>query len=85
MVTNDTVVTMKTSRVSVPAGEFKAKCLALLDQVEMRGQSFIVTKRGRPVAQVMPLPSTTPRSLRGSLVHESDLLAPIHVKWGASR
>ncbi|MBM3270288.1 MAG: type II toxin-antitoxin system Phd/YefM family antitoxin [Candidatus Sericytochromatia bacterium] len=39
---------------TIPAGEFKAKCLALLDEVATSGQVLIVTKRGKPVARVLP-------------------------------
>ncbi len=83
MVISRTLVTMKSKRTTVPAGEFKAKCLALLDQVETRGHSFVVTKRGRAVAQVVPLSSNAPRSLRGSVLFEDDLLSPIDVEWEA--
>lgn len=38
----------------VTATEFKAKCLALLDQVEQTGVPQTITKRGRPVAEVRP-------------------------------
>lgn len=38
----------------VRATEFKAKCLALLDQVEQQNESITVTKRGRPVAILSP-------------------------------
>lgn len=34
------------------AGEFKAKCLAILDEVNETGEPVIVTKRGKPVARV---------------------------------
>lgn len=40
---------------AVPASTFKAKCLALLDQVAERKTTFVVTKRGRPVARVVPI------------------------------
>lgn len=89
------LVTMKGSRkrkpkeepaadVPVAAGEFKAKCLALFDEVERRRRTFVVTKRGRPVARVVPLPRPASSTLRGSLVHEEDLLAPVDVEWDAS-
>ncbi len=45
---------MRTSR-TIPAGEFKAKCLAILDEVGQSGGEVIVTKRGKPVAKVVPL------------------------------
>ena len=37
---------------SIAAGEFKAKCLAILDEVNATGEPVIVTKRGKPVARV---------------------------------
>jgi prevent-host-death family protein len=50
--------------ITVPVTEFKAKCLRLLDDVEKKGDRIIITKRGRPVAQVGPTPATIP-PLRG--------------------
>ncbi|HWD60020.1 MAG TPA: type II toxin-antitoxin system prevent-host-death family antitoxin [Stellaceae bacterium] len=45
---------------TISATEFKAKCLELLDQVA-RGElpRLIVTKRGNPVAMLVPLPAAT--------------------------
>lgn len=83
MVMPDRLVTMKAKDRVVPAGEFKAKCLALFDEVETRGRSFVVTKRGRAVARVVPLAAAKPSSLLGSVLHEEDLLEPIHVEWDA--
>ena len=84
MVTNSKLMTMKKPNDKpVPAGVFKAKCLALLDEVETRRHSFVVTKRGRPVARIVPLPVDSPSSLHGSLLYEEGLLTPIDVKWGA--
>lgn len=77
MVTNDILVTMKRNERTVPAAEFKAKCLALFDAVETQGHVFVITKRGRPVARVIPLTSHEASSLRGSLLYEEDLMAPI--------
>lgn len=39
---------------TIAAGEFKAKCLQLMDEVNEKGLTLIVTKRGKPVAQVAP-------------------------------
>ncbi len=44
---------MKVTTVSVT--EFKAKCLALVDQMDKEGGSVTVTKRGRPVAVLSPV------------------------------
>jgi prevent-host-death family protein len=85
MVMYDTIVTMKHRTTSVAAGEFKAKCLALLDEVAEGRRSFVVTKRGRPVARVVPMSQGALASLNGSLVFEEDLLSPIDVPWDAAQ
>jgi prevent-host-death family protein len=40
--------------MKVPAAEFKAKCLALIDRVRDRGEAITITKRGRVVARLVP-------------------------------
>ena len=69
----------------IAAGEFKAKCLALLDEVAITGRELIVTKRGRPVAKLVPLKKTEGASLLGSIVWEGDILAPIAEDWDAAK
>jgi len=51
--------------LTLPVTEFKAKCLHLLDQVARQGDSLVITKRGRPVARVVPV-SSAAKPLRGS-------------------
>lgn len=65
----------------VTATEFKAKCLALLDEVAEKKESLVVTKRGRPIARVVP--AEEPRSLIGSVTyHISDEeLVNFSVDW----
>ncbi len=41
---------------TVSISQFKATCLALLERVRSTGQPVLVTKRGKPVAQVVPPP-----------------------------
>ena len=63
---------------SISASAFKARCLALLDDVAATGRSLVVTKRGRPVARLVPVEE--PASLRGSvtyLVSDEELIAPL--------
>ena len=38
------------------AGEFKAKCLAIMDEVQQTGEPVLITKHGKPVAQLVPAP-----------------------------
>jgi prevent-host-death family protein len=40
---------------TIAAGVFKAKCLALLDEVQARKTKFLITKNGKPVAQLVPV------------------------------
>ena len=42
------------SDTPLPAAEFKAKCLALIDQVHETGTPITITKRGRVVARLVP-------------------------------
>jgi prevent-host-death family protein len=48
-------MTMVMKVQTIPAGEFKAKCLRLLDEVGQEHKEFIVTKRGKPVARLVPV------------------------------
>jgi prevent-host-death family protein len=75
-------MTMKKAR-QIPAGRFKAECLALLDRVAETGESLVVTKRGRPVARVLPVEAAAPQSLLGSVRIVGDLLEPTGVAWEA--
>jgi prevent-host-death family protein len=38
----------------IPAGEFKAQCLAIMDQVMQSGEPIVVTKHGKPVVKLVP-------------------------------
>jgi len=40
---------------TMAAGEFKAKCLAVMDEVNATGETVVITKRGKPLARVVPL------------------------------
>ena len=67
----------------IAAGQFKAKCLALLDEVDSTGQTLIITKHGRPVAKLVPAHDEQPRSLLGSVLREQDLVRPTGDSWSA--
>ena len=38
----------------MPAGEFKARCLAVMDRVSQSGEPVLITKHGKPVAKLVP-------------------------------
>lgn len=45
--------------MDIPAAQFKAECLKLMDEVEKTRQPIIITKHGRPVAQLAPVSADT--------------------------
>lgn len=66
---------------NVPATEFKAKCLELMDRVAERSESFVITKRGKPVAKLVPVvPEVGERlfgALRGLARQTGDIVSPV--------
>lgn len=68
---------------NISASQFKAKCLAILDEVSKTGLPQVVTKRGKPIAKLVPIEENEPPSLLGSVryAEESDLLAPEDDTW----
>jgi prevent-host-death family protein len=66
----------------VTAVDFRAKCYALLDEVAETRETLVITKRGKPVAKVIP--AAAPRSLVGSvrqLVSDEELIKPLYEDW----
>jgi len=68
------------------ASEFKAKCLQLMDDVAETGEIIIVTKNGKPVAQLAPLPNkphTLFGVLKGLVSIKGDIVGPVDTEWDA--
>ncbi|HTT21252.1 MAG TPA: type II toxin-antitoxin system Phd/YefM family antitoxin [Candidatus Sulfotelmatobacter sp.] len=40
---------------TIPAGKFKVHCLAIMDEVQAKRQAVVITKRGKPVAKLVPV------------------------------
>jgi prevent-host-death family protein len=56
---------------SMAAGKFKDLCLKTLDEVARTKSSIVITKRGRPVAKLVPYgPTPAARGLAGSVLKE---------------
>lgn len=68
-------------RRTIAAAQFKAECLALIDRVAETGETYIVTKRGRPVVQVIPLRDADASALEGSVTVRGDIVAPVLDRW----
>jgi prevent-host-death family protein len=70
----------------IKASEFKAKCLALVDEVARTGAHVVITKHGKAIAELVP---HRPRSrkargiLKGKLFITGDIISPIDVEWDA--
>jgi prevent-host-death family protein len=66
---------------TIRASEFKAKCLAILDEVERTGEAVVILKRGRPVAHLVPpalgQEKYPQRSLEGTVEILGDILEPV--------
>lgn len=72
----------------IPAGTFKARCLALMKQVQATGEPVIVTKRGAPVVKVVPVrPEKNDifGCMSGRVKILGDIESPIPVEWEVTR
>ena len=72
---------------SIGAGDFKAKCLKLLDEVAETRQPLVITKHGKPVAKLIPMPPKKDLFglMAGSVLYEGDIISPIDVEWDADK
>jgi prevent-host-death family protein len=66
---------MKTKVVN--ATEFKAKCLALIDEVQERGETITITRRGQPVAVLGPAKKNAWKSPKDSLAGKGRIVGDI--------
>ena len=67
----------------MPAGEFKAKCLAVMDEVQAKRTTVIITKNGKPVAQMVPFVAEDEADpifgfLRDKVKFVGDVTSPIY-------
>lgn len=76
--------------MKIPAGQFKAKCLQIMDEVEASGEAVTITKHGRPVARLVPArPTEDDRKvsafgfMKGTVVIQGDIVNSTGEKWDA--
>lgn len=70
----------------ISAGEFKARCLALMDEVRDRGGEYVITKRGAAVAKLVPVRQKRRRllgSMKGTVTVLGDIISPLDEPWEA--
>ena len=67
---------------TMAAGKFKAQCLGVLDQVEAKRETVVLTKHGRPVAQLVPMPLSDEDPIfgfyKGKIRIVGDIMAPLY-------
>jgi prevent-host-death family protein len=74
----------------IAAGEFKAKCLRILDEVNKSREpvTVTVTKRGKPVARVVPIaaePGSSYGIAKGTISYAEDDLLATGEDWDADK
>jgi prevent-host-death family protein len=71
---------------TIAAAEFKARCLAVLEEVRQTRRSLVVTRHGRPVAEISPYVAAEgerENPLKDSIEYQSDIVSPVGVNWDA--
>jgi prevent-host-death family protein len=71
--------------MQIAAGQFKAQCLKLMDQVQQTHEEIVITKHGQPVAKLVPIAEQSSSSiigyLQGSVQVTGDIIAPLQEEW----
>ncbi len=72
---------------SIQAGRFKAECLHLMDEVQEKHISIVITKHGKPIAKLSPIedsPVDFFGCLKNSVSIKKDIILPIDTTWEAN-
>jgi prevent-host-death family protein len=70
----------------IKASEFKAKCLALIDQVANTGDPIVIAKNGKPLVELIAHRTSKRSPLgvwKGEVAIKADIISPIDVDWEA--
>jgi prevent-host-death family protein len=74
---------------TIPAGAFKARCLAIMDEVQAKRQAVVITKRGKPVAKLVPVEKEKDDIFgfykgKGKIEIKADIISPAFSpeEWG---
>jgi prevent-host-death family protein len=75
---------------ALPAAEFKAKCLKLMDRVRETGAEYVITKHGKPVAKLVPYTEPKPKRsvlglMKGSVLRYDRPFDPIDGEYDINR
>ena len=82
-------MTMIMKSRTIPAGSFKARCLAIMDEVQAKRQAVVITKRGKPVAKLVPVETAKDDifgffKTKGTVEIKGDIVSPAFSpeEWG---
>jgi len=73
---------------TMPAGKFKVHCLAVMDEVASKREAVLITKRGKPVAKLVPVDKKEKDDIfgffKGKIKVTGDIVAPALTpeEWG---
>ena len=75
---------------TIAISEFKAHALKIIDNISKNHEKIIITKRGKPVAEIIPYRSSEgkskPGKLAGTLIYKDDIVSPLGEEmWDASK
>jgi prevent-host-death family protein len=68
----------------MPAGAFKAQCLAVMDRVSQTGEPLVITKHGRPVVKLVPAGDQAGEIfgyMKGKAKIVGDIVSPLPELW----
>ena len=71
---------------TIAAGYFKVHCLAIMDEVQAKRETVLITKRGKPVVKVVPADKDKDEIynfLRGKVKVTGDIISPTIDDWGS--
>jgi prevent-host-death family protein len=72
---------------TMAAGKFKVHCLKVMDEVQSKRQAVLITKRGKPVAKLVPVEQAKDDIFgfyKGKIKVNGDIVAPAFSpeEWG---
>jgi prevent-host-death family protein len=72
--------------MDIPAAQFKAECLKIMDEVARTGRPVVVTKHGKPIVQLVPAPKPQESyfgHMKGTVTIKGNIVAPLNEVWSA--
>ncbi len=69
---------------TIAAGQFKAQCLQLMDDVRDKHLTLVITKHGTPIAKLVPIEEQVASlygAMKGTVKIRGDIIAPIDENW----